>query len=507
LACASGHRGKPISIRSIREHRLRQDRSRSRRSRLASLFARLNPGVTLERGADGRISAFIEGRTAVLGKFNTSTVERSGDLATGFRLGARGWTDVDAEMRRLIGRLQQYGLLEYRLARSGRGGDVAIIEPQVHDYNPRISEPREDDTVVLSRFAYLRRRGSDMVLESPLAGALCKLCDPAIAATIVNLSEPQTIRQLRRRRGFPGPELLGLLLDSRILFLVEPGGDKGLRRSEGDDALVLWDFHDLLFHARSTAGRHANPSGGTMVYADVIKPLPAVRPPWPGEAIELGRLAAPDASPLVATLHRRYSTRSFDERHPITLEELSRLLDAVARIRARDQPMDDEDAGRAFEIAARPYPSGGASYELELYLAVDRCEGLARGFYHYDASRHVLLPIAVSAWQLDAVLDDAQLAMGAPSFPQILITIAARFGRVSWKYSSIAYALVLKHVGVLMQTIYLVATDMELGACAIGLADIDLFARMTGVEFHVEGTVGQMAIGRGLDMGSTSADD
>ena len=30
--------------------------------------------------------------------------------------------------------------------------------------------------------------------------------------------------------------------------------------------------------------------------------------------------------------------------------------------------------------AVRPYPSGGGSYELELYLAVDKCEGLARGF-------------------------------------------------------------------------------------------------------------------------------
>jgi SagB-type dehydrogenase family enzyme len=444
---------------------------------------------------------------AILGKFNASTAEQSGDLATGFRLGARGWTDVDAQMRRLIGRLQQYGLLEYRLGRSGRGGDLAIIEPQVHDYNPRICEPRGDDTIALSRFAYLRRRGGDMVLESPLAGALCKLCDPAIAATIANLSEPQTMRQLRRRRGFPGPELLGLLLDNRILFLVEAGGDKDLRGSEGEGALVLWDFHDLLFHARSTAGRHANPLGSAMAYADVIKPLPAVRPPWPGEAVELGRLAAPDASPLVATLHRRYSTRSFDERHPITLENLARLFDAVARIRARDRLMDDDDPEPELEIAARPYPSGGASYELELYLAVDRCAGLARGFYHYDASRHVLVPIAVNAWQLDAILDDAKLAMGAPSFPQILVTIAARFGRVSWKYSAIAYALILKDVGVLMQTIYLVASDMELGACAIGLADIDLFARMTGIEFYVEGAVGQMAIGRELDTGSTSVDD
>ena len=34
----------------------------------------------------------------------------------------------------------------------------------------------------------------------------------------------------------------------------------------------------------------------------------------------------------------------------------------------------------------------------------------------------------------------------------MLITIAARFGRLSWKYSAIAYALVLKDAGVLTQT-------------------------------------------------------
>ncbi len=41
------------------------------------------------------------------------------------------------------------------------------------------------------------------------------------------------------------------------------------------------------------------------------------------------------------------------------------------------------------------------------------------------------------------------------------------------------------------------ATDMGLGGCAIGIINIDLFAKMTGIEFHVEGPVGQFAIGRG----------
>ena len=89
--------------------------------------------------------------------------------------------------------------------------------------------------------------------------------------------------------------------------------------------------------------------------------------------------------------------------------------------------------------------------------------------------------------------------MDAPAAPQILITIAARFGRVSWKYSSIAYSLILKDAGVLIQTLYLMATDMRLGGCAIGSINIDLFAKITGIEFHVEGPVCQFALGRGAD--------
>ena len=52
-------------------------------------------------------------------------------------------------------------------------------------------------------------------------------------------------------------------------------------------------------------------------------------------------------------------------------------------------------------------------------------------------------------------------------------------------------------VGVLIQTFYLMATDMRLGGCAIGSTNIGLFAKMTGIEFHIEGPVGQFAIGRG----------
>jgi SagB-type dehydrogenase family enzyme len=360
----------------------------------------------------------------------------------------------------------------------------------------------EADVLVLSRFAYLRRRGNEMVLESPRAGALFRICDPNIAAAVALLSAPQPVKRLRRQDGFPGVELLALLVDCQILFKVDPARDGGLRPAEGDDDLVLWDFHDLLFHARSTEGRHANPMGGIYPYADVMPAPPAVRPRWPGKKIDLRKVAAapaPHVLPVAKLLRERHSTRSFDGRRPITLAELARFLDGAARVQSKwSSPLDLGDDAPMVGYAARPYPSGGGSWELELYLAVDNCEGLARGFYHYDADAHALVPIGVRTHELDALLVGAGFAMGEAAAPQILITIAARFGRTAWKYSSLAYALILKDAGVLTQTLYLMATDMGLGGCAIGTVNIDLFAKMTGIEFHVEGPVGQFAMGRGM---------
>jgi SagB-type dehydrogenase family enzyme len=86
------------------------------------------------------------------------------------------------------------------------------------------------------------------------------------------------------------------------------------------------------------------------------------------------------------------------------------------------------------------------------------------------------VPITVTTQQLDSILGEGQLSMGAATVPQILVTIA-RFGRVSWKYSALAYALILKNVGLPMQTFYIMAADMNLGACAIGASDIQMFTK------------------------------
>ena len=465
------------------------------------IAARLSDHVTLEGQADGNVVARIEGYAQGLGKFTPATIKRLSELRTGLPLVSisRGRAG-DKEINLLVQRLARSGLLEYRLGPARGGQDSVVIEPQIADYSPQISKIGNTDTIALSRFAYLRRRRTEMVLESPRAGALFRITDPKMAAALVTLSKPQKISRYRKERGFPGLEFLGLLMDCQILFKLRDGDSDGLRPSEGDPSLVLWDFHDLLFHTHSTEGRQANPIGGLYSYSDLTAPLPAVRPPWPGKTIDLDGAVTSPPSPFAGLLDARHSIRDFDDGHPITLGELATLLQTTARVRAKwTAPSDMGEEGPEVSYASRPYPSGGAAYELELYLAVNQCEGLARGFYHYDAERHALTPIEVRPQDLDAQLSDAEFAIGASNAPHILIVIAARFGRVSWKYSSVAYSLILKDVGVLTQTLYLAATDLGLGGCAIGTNNIGRFARMTGLEFSTEGPVGLFALGRGLE--------
>ncbi|MBR0705484.1 SagB/ThcOx family dehydrogenase [Bradyrhizobium liaoningense] len=448
---------------------------------------------------DGNIAASLGDYCVNLGQFSAAAMDRARHLSIGLPLASfAGKSSLARDIDALVHRLARQGLLEYRLSSSHDERDLVVIEPQVPEYWPRRAKLGSRDTIVLSRFAYLRRRGNEMVLESPLGGALFRIGDPAIAATLAALSQPQKIGKLKAKVPNFNLLLLELLVDNQILLKLDAKDGDGLRVDEGDGNLVLWDFHDLVFHTRSTEGRQANPVGAAFTYASVVPPPPAVRPRWPGSKIDLRKFPAPEPnSRFPKLLRERHSTRDFDDKHPVTLGELAQFLDTTARVVSEWKSEPYFEGGSDVTYSTRPYPSAGSAYELELYLTVANCDGLARGLYHYDAGSHALVAISASPQQLQAHLAAAQFAMDAPGQPQILITIAARFGRVSWKYSSIAYSLILKNVGSLIQTLYLAATDMGLGGCAIGTTDIDLFAKMTELELHIEGPVGQFALGRG----------
>jgi SagB-type dehydrogenase family enzyme len=265
-------------------------------------------------------------------------------------------------------------------------------------------------------------------------------------------------------------------------------------------ALQTWEFHDLLFHARSREGRHDHPVGGAYRFFGRLDPPPALRPAGPGEAValdrpDLDRLRREDP-PFAEVQEARRSVREYAAA-PLTDRQLGEFLYRVGRVKeAREDEVATPHGPVRMGFAPRPYPGGGALYELELYPAVRACAGLAAGLYRYDPQGHRLERRAGRTADVERLLAGAGWAAGVPAERlQVLLVVAARFQRVAWKYQSVAYALTLKHVGVLYQTMYLAATAMGLAPCGIGCGDADLFARAAGTDYYAETSVGEFLLG------------
>jgi oxazoline/thiazoline dehydrogenase len=354
----------------------------------------------------------------------------------------------------------------------------------------------------LSRFAYLHSEGGSMMLESPLAHARVVLHDWRATTIVHLLAEPRRIDELQAQLPHlaecTARALVALLMAARMASEVTAGG-----ACVEDEAAALrsWEFHDLLFHARSRGGRHNGPVGGTYRFLGDLEPLPPLRVPPSGEPLvelyrpNLRRLEETDP-PFARVQEARRSIRVYGTR-PLTAQQLGEFFYRVGRV--ADYWQDELPTTRGpvrVAAAARPYPAAGGLYELDLYVLVNKCDGLAPGLYFHDAERHCLRPRPAAAGDLDGLLADASLStMISREQLQVLIVVAARFQRIAWKYASIAYSLILKDVGVLYETMYLAATAMDLAPCGVGCGNADLFARAAGLDYYAETSVGEFLLG------------
>ncbi|ABB23742.1 SagB family peptide dehydrogenase [Pelodictyon luteolum] len=379
-----------------------------------------------------------------------------------------------------------YGIID-------NGCPWATIEPVSSQFrfNPGPVDPGR--RWILSRFACLRRETDGMVLESPLAHGMLLIHAPQATLLISALGSANTTASLQSMV----PEIPRAAIELLLGMLIAGGFvdevPEGMQEAEECTALRHWSFHELLFHTRSRSGRHQNPSGGTYRFLHKIAPFPLVKQVNATETIDLYRpdmdaLIFGEELPFSLVMEERCSIREYSEQ-PIDARQLGEFLYRSARIK---QKLFTEHQ----ELSRRVYPAGGAIYELELYLSVHACAGVPGGYYHYCPDLHRLERIEADALLIDALLRDARSASGLEEPPQILITISARFERLFWKYESMAYSLMLKNVGTLYQTMYLVATAMDLAPCALGGGDADLFAKVAGTDYLEESSVGEFLLGR-----------
>ena len=382
------------------------------------------------------------------------------------------------------------------------GTRLATLVPTAPDVAGASCEVVPEREYVLSRFVYAHREGGTMVLETPLSPARIVLHDWRAAAIVHLLAEPRGVEALRVQ--MPNVTagavraLLALLLTARMAVDV-PEGDGGTADDTG--ALRSWEFHDLLFHARSRGGRHDAPVGGTYRFLGDIAPPPPLPPvtataePVPLYRPDLRQLAETDPS-FAHVQEARRSIRVYGPR-PLTARELGEFLYRVGRVSDHwEDDLHTPHGSVRLAAAVRPYPAGGGLYELDLWGVVNRCDGVQGGLYLYDAERHALHPRRAAPAELDGLLADASFATTVPREQlQVLFIVAARFQRIAWKYASIAYSIVLKDVGALYETMYLAATAMGLAPCAAGCGNADLFARAAGLDYYAATSVGEFLLG------------
>lgn len=336
----------------------------------------------------------------------------------------------------------------------------------------------------LSRFTTISRKGGELMVRSPLGDSYLLVSDPAAQAAIVSLVVP------RGQDEIEVAELFEFLIAASCILSCDEAGNT---IDETDPDRLLWEPHDLVFHSRSRLGRADPEIGGTYAKTGSGERRPALKEnPWKAGAIplyhpDLAVLSQTDP-PLSAVIENRRSMRQFGIVPP-SAAELGAFLYRTARVKYRQEGSDES-------FAWRPYPSGGAIYEQEFYVTIDACTDLLRGFYYYDAEAHALCPVRAPDEEMEALLYEASMSAAFTGRPQILITIASRFARFNRKYSGMSYAAQIKNIGAIYQTMYLIATAMDLGGCALGLGNADRFCRLAGVDYFQEGSLGEFMLGK-----------
>lgn len=426
----------------------------------------LRAGVYAASTEDGSVSLINDGRWG----------ERIGVLSEGERTvlrllsaGPRDPAELSAAAgpgSDLVARLESGGWLTVHYGLDG--APLVTVRPLGPHRRPRPAAAPA--TPRLSRFAVLHSAGGAMVLESPLCRAVIEVHDAEVLALLHQLGADGAATKVR----LPDAAIDELTIVLAWYGFLDTSGEPELTTEQ-------WSAHELWFHSRSRAGYHDEPFGATGWAAGRFEPPPVRRPPWPGDPVAL---PVPDRSlgvELGTALATRRSLRGAAA-DPLTLAQLGEFLHWSARVQSSTG-----------ELSTRPSPSGGALHSLEIYPVVSAVAGLAPGMYHYDPFAHRLSPVPATDFATGQLINRATAAANG-SRPQVLFVIAARFGRVMSKYQSMGYALILKDLGALVQTMYLVATALSLAPCALGAGDIDLFAQATGLDRLAESSVGEFVL-------------
>jgi len=384
-------------------------------------------------------------------------------------------------LKSLLDRLGDGGFL----CRTVFEGSQAVVRlvPQTAKFHWTEPKLNRDHRYRLSRFAFVRRDGGEMVLETALAAARLELKSPLAMVVLHYLNEPTRLGDMIERGcSLSEPSLervLELLLAMRALTAVCDVGST----VEDEEIPSTWEFQDLLMHAHSRQAITPFMPATPMFRYGLVEANELGRGTPPGRGLALSR---PDIEELkrrdrsfTQVVESRRSTNEFSP-EPMPLDTLAEFLYRVGHPMASPNP-----------VPARAYPCGGTCYP-EIYVLAHSCDRLAPGLYHYDQIEHELRAVNLNWGEVEEIYWPFTLPGGRPP---IAILAAVRFPEVHFKYKGMAYALNLKNAGALLATMGLVAAAMGLAATAHGAGDGEAFSRLAGLSFYRQSSVAEFILG------------
>lgn len=172
--------------------------------------------------------------------------------------------------------------------------------------------------------------------------------------------------------------------------------------------------------------------------------------------------------------HRKFS------KDPMTVDELSYLLWI--------------SQGYENNLCLRNAPSAGARHPFETYIFVKDVEGLEKGLYTYCVSKHSLIFLE-EVQNIEEKLTRATYGQEFFGAAPVSIMWSVIPYRTEWRYLNKAAKYALLDAGHVCQNLYLEATAMECGVCAIGCYNQDMCDEILGIGDE-EFTVYMAAVGR-----------
>jgi putative peptide maturation dehydrogenase len=253
-----------------------------------------------------------------------------------------------------------------------------------------------------------------------------------------------------------------------------------LRRRDEALAELGWDFESAAFHlGKRLEGARMVLAAPAETPVDALKELPA-----PLATVELPLVKRDSA--LYRVLLARRTQRDFDSREPVSLDQLSVLLQYVWGAHAYTRN------ARGDPLLAKTSPSGGSLHPIEAYPLLVRVEGVEPGLYHYSVRSHALeLMERLDRTAAQALADTFLARQTWLSAAHAFVVLTARFERTHSKYRNNvgAYQALLIELGHFSQTFYLVATELGLGPFVTSLVNHVDIDRKLGLDPYREGAL------------------